>query len=251
MKNLTVSDLIVDNMSYEKLNKSGKPETIIVPPLPDKIKQFKNVNDICAITGEHIKDGVRVIDIVTDATSQPHETLKYRSDYVSVNSATLFKWVIGGAIGNLYADNTGLGTKPMVSRDSSKKYGRPCWIDLIRDLDIGTKTACIFTQESKRRLWPFANIGCVGENWSVYLYTDDYQGNIMINYEKLLKLLTFLEDLYDFGFNKNHMKGGLIDLKYLKKTNLELSKILDLEQRLNQLRETNEFLLAIFIIQPR
>jgi hypothetical protein len=252
-KMITVPKLICKNLKTNKLKKGSKTdfETIVVPELPDKYKVHKGIDTICAFSGILITEGVLVSDIVTDATNQPHETFKYNSDYVDIYTARLFKWVIGGAIGNLYADDTGFGDKPMVSRDSAINGKRACWIDLVRNLSIGTKTAAIFTEESKRRLWAFSTIGVVGDNWQVYLNTSDYSGNIIINHCKLLELLSFMEKLYELGFNKRHFREGLVDYKFIKKQDLKLSKIMDYEQRISEWRNTNEFKLAVFIIQPK
>lgn len=111
------------------------------PPLKEKIKIHNDIDSICAITGRHIIQGVYKHDIVTGATNQPHESFRHCSDFVSVEAARVFKWVIGGAVGNLFATDD-YAAKPMVSRASAEKQNRPCWMDLVRTLQIGQKTIC-------------------------------------------------------------------------------------------------------------
>ena len=236
------------------MKKPNTPELLIKylnpPELPKKYKVAifdKLAMEICGITGESIAKGVAIPSTISSATANAHEYFKYSMKYVSPPSARMFKWVIGGAIGNMYANDTkGEGGKPMVSRESATKQGRLCWVDLIRSLSKDDLTVCIFTHEAKRRLWPFAPVGVVGSHWQIYLNTDDYQGVLVVDHQKVLQCLGFLGVLYEIGFNKRHMRESLFDYGV---KNVSYTEKARLEGEMQKWRKTKEFLLAVFVLQ--
>jgi len=227
------------------------PEAKLLP-----ITKFKN-NDICALTGQEITEGVKVEYILSDAISKPYEVFQYESNFVSVDAGRLYQWFRGGLVGNIFTKQ-GLAIKPMVSRDSSQKLNRVCWIDLIKNLKQNTKTVAIFSQESKSRLWINSRVGVVGDFWDIYLNDGNFNGILTINHSKLLECIAICENIYRFGCNKTQIKTNVLDVKTARKLSkinkLPITQIINnmqvIEKTISSWRNTNEFKLCLFIIQP-
>lgn len=219
------------------------------PELKANIQIHEINNGICAISGNKINQGVKIVDIVTGATNQPHEIFRVTgTEYVSVEAARLFKHMRGGMIGNLLATPHN-GNKPMVSRETAIKSNRPCWMDIVNMIEIGTPTVAVFSIDTKRRLWLSAQMGIVGDNWRVFLHDKSVSKNITVSIDQLRRCLQLLEKIYVCGFSKNHMSSSLYDYSVIKKQNLSFKEVSKLENKLAPWRTTDEFLLAKFIVQ--
>lgn len=210
---------------------------------------------ICAISGKCIEFGVPVAKLVTGATNQPHEIFRVSNTrYVSVEAARLFKYMRGGGsgglVGNLLATPAG-GDKPMVSRDSALKAGRRCWMDILNEIEPGTPTVAVFSTDTKRRLWLLAELSVVGPSWRVYLHEGEYSRNLTVDITRLRRCLALCETVYALGFSKIAMRRSLYDYAVMRKTGLSFSDVARLESDLAQWRNTDEFLLSIFVVQKQ
>lgn len=210
-------------------------------------------NGICAISGERIRVGVPIAKLVTGATNQPHEIFRVaNTQHVSIEAARLFKNMRGGGsggmVGNLIATPSG-GAKPMVSRDSATKANRRCWMDIVNEIEPGTPTVAVFSTDTKRRLWLLAELSIVGHNWRVFLHEGDTSRNLTVDIYRLRKCLALLEQIYIIGFSKIAMRDSLYDLAAMRKAGISYSDVARLESDLDQWRGTDEFLLALFVVQ--
>lgn len=225
-----------------------QPPEIDMPPEP-------LTNGICAISGELITAGVPIAKLVTGATNQPHEIFKVSgTQHVSIEAARLFKFMrgggTGGMIGNLLATPTG-GDKPMVSRDSAVKAGRKCWMDIINAIEPSTPTVAVFSTDTKRRLWLQAELSIVGHNWRVYLHEGDISRNLTVDIWQLRKCLLLLERIYSLGFSKIAMRDSLYDLAAMKRAEVSYTEVARMESELTHWRNTDEFLLSLFVVQKQ
>jgi hypothetical protein len=154
------------------MNKCKFLDNAFRPPDPKKvvIHQIEEAAR-CAMDGVPIAEGYMVKDLVTSATNQPHEIFKFNSEHASAEAGRLFKSMRGPAsmLGNLIALPSG-GLKPMVSRDSATKAERPCWHDLVLNLEVGQPCVAVFTEEAKRRFWINAPLAFTGPDWRPYLH---------------------------------------------------------------------------------
>jgi hypothetical protein len=218
------------------------PPELPDPPIP--------VDTRCAMTGRPISDGYLVSNVVTDVTSQPHEIFKFPTTHCSVETARLFKAMRGevSLLGNLFAGDATGGHKPMVSRDSAAKGGRPCWHDLIMALKPGEWTVAVFTEESKRRFWLDAPLCVTGSAWRPYLHYGNCSRVLTVNLDKLQQVLRLCETIYSYGFSKDAMLTTLFD-NYGQVQKFGFSRTVPLEAQLSPYRDTDELLLACFVVQ--
>ena len=203
----------------------------------------------CAMTGRPITEGYRVDSLVTDATSQPHEIFRFTSEWCSAEAARLFKAMRGDTamIGNVFAGENG-GSKPMVSRDSATKGGRPCWHDLIMQLQPNQWTVAVFTEESKRRFWLEAPLCLTGPTWRPYLHYGNCSRVLTVNLDKLQQVLPLCETIYSYGFSKDAMLTTLYD-NFQQVQKYGFSRTTVLEAQLSPWRDTDELLLSAFVVQ--
>lgn len=216
------------------------------PPLDDPPVQ---VSTLCAMTGVPIEEGYRVDRLVTDTTSQPHEIFKLPSEYCSVASARLFKSMRGDAsmLGNLFVNDDG-GSKPMVSRDSATKGNRPCWHDLIVELQPDQWTVAVFTEESKRRFWLDAPLCLTGPRWRPYLHWNNCSRVLTVDLLRLKDALKLCEQIYSYGFSKDAILTGLFD-NFQQVQKFGVVRTSQLESQLLRYRDSDELLLAAFVVQ--
>lgn len=142
-----------------------------------------------------------------------------------------------------------VGYKPVVS-DASATEDRPTWRQLIRTLPDGVQTVAIVTSNTKRRLWPRAVVSTWGEHWQPLFVDGDVDRLLTVNVYKLRECLDIIEQVYNLGFSKQAIASGLIDSSQMKaiKT-IGLPVVAEFERTLILWRDTDEFLIALFVAQ--
>ena len=224
-----------------------------LPPLTDLIEAPPS-GAVCAMTGKLRQGaGCRLKKVVGAASADIADTFRFRSEWLGVGAARLYK---GSRVlrGNLLAlpDE---GIRPFVSQKSATDE-RPCWRDLIFSLEIGLRSVAIFTDESKRRLWPLACLSVFGPHWRPLFNAAPYKGGVaqcrslQVNVDRLRACLGGVERVYSFGFPKRLIDQGLICVsarKHIDRIGLKMVRRLDAD--LASWRGTDEFLLSLFVAQ--
>lgn len=223
------------------------------PPTPEKPNLLPE-NALCALTGNLIEYGYPVKTIITNTSADIPDTFRYISDFVSVPAARCYK-ASGLLRGNLLALNR-TGLRPFVSQDSSTNE-RPSWRSVIfNKLTSGTQTVAIFTDESKRRLWPNARLSIFGEYWQPYLNASPWPGSapvsrlLTVNASHVRKCLRLVEEIYSIGFSKPAIAIGLLHPSNRKKIQaIGITQAKEYENQISLWRDKDEFLLSIFVAQ--
>lgn len=222
----------------------------------------------CAISGRAITEGYPVASIVASETSEMMDCFRGGMDgWVSEPVARAFKSANPRA-GNPCAKSTvvlsaGDGGvrcwQPLIARESAEKQGRACWSDLVREVWPGERGApclMILTTNTKRRLWPWARSGALGDRTPVLYFDNDTDGFqvLRIGWPRLIDCLDLVEEAYGAGFTKAQIRGSL----YAGSAAIEalgeggLARTRDWERALDGWRSTPEFRMAALIAQkPR
>jgi hypothetical protein len=169
-----------------------------------------------------------------------------RSEYISPVVAALFK--DRRLYGNLLAVDD-YGYFPVVAAGSADPArNRPRWTDLIDGLYPGWPTVAVFTDNSKRRLWPFAPLGVVGERWDVYVHFDTppISQVVTISYRRLRQCIALCRKLLHFGFTKTEIRNSLFRSNY-RKLRMTPDEVWAYERQIDPWRSTPEFIIAIYI----
>lgn len=201
----------------------------------------------CVITGELVKKGYTIKDITTTATNEFMDTFHGTPDgVVSEYAGRVMKTQ---RLGNICIRNGKL-YKPMLSRKSAMEQARPCWSDLFRSFKEGDEVFLIVTTDFKKRLWPQARAGFVGNNIPVFCYDSGSCMNEVrdVDYEYLIHVLDEVERLYNLGFSKVTMAQSLFKDNKLTMVH-SFDKVTKWERVLRTMRATNEFDLAVLIAQ--
>jgi hypothetical protein len=209
---------------------------------------------ICALTGRPLEGvGCRLKKIVSAASADIADTFRFQSEWVLPVTARLYK---GSKIlrGNLLATPE-VGLRPFVAQESATEE-RPCWRDVIFSLEEGTPTVAIFSDESKRRLWPAAVVSSFGPNWRPFFHAAPYKGGmgesrlLMVNGAALRECLTLLEQIYSQGLPKRLIAQDLICVngrKHIDRLGFDIVRAW--ESELATWRGRDEFLLGLFVAQ--
>lgn len=220
-------------------------KSFALPNLSD-IPQFCDAH--CAITGEHVTQGYPIKQIVRKAMGDVADIIGI-GEWLSVEAAQCLK-----ASKILRGNLLGLpdkGIHPFISQESATAE-RPCWRELLMSLSLGIQTVAIFSDESKRRLWPFARLSFFGENWQPLLNANGICRNLMINVSILREYLTSVEEIYTIGFSKQSIKQSLLDSVNSKWIHaIGIRQTILYENTLSAWRGSDEFLLAVFVAQKR
>lgn len=146
------------------------------------------------------------------------------------------------------------GIFPFIAEISATQ-DRPTWAAILKTLPEGTPSIMIFTDESKRRLWPFTRISDYGEQWRPYLNTGtscpaNISRELRVSRSYFLTCLQTVEDIYSHGFSKYALLEGLLDIsssKAIKTHSIEY--VMQHEKELKPWRGSDELLLAVFVAQ--
>ena len=213
----------------------------------------------CAITGQPIIRGVAVSDVVTDATAEFLDCFRGGvHGYISVAAAQCFKNA-DPRQGNPTARSMLLfedvGWTPMISRESATAQGRACWSDLVREVwpaRQGQNVLAILTTDQKKRLWPRARIGTLGERTPMFCYDADTNLHDLrfISWPRLIECLDIIEVVYTAGFSKVNIAVSLLAQTKAVEAN-GLHQVLRWELALAQIHERPEFLPALLMAQKK
>lgn len=174
---------------------------------------------LCAITGQPIRRGYRVADMVTDATAEFLDTFRGGvHGHVSESAARCFRSANPRA-GNPCARSQvafagGVLWQPLVNRDSARAQDRPCWSDLVRAIwreRAGQTCLLLLTTDTKKRLWPKARVGALGARTPLLIHDGDLclSETRLLDWPALLECLDLLETVYTAGFAKPAIRHGL------------------------------------------
>lgn len=215
-------------------------------------------NAICAMTGDSITQGYRLSDIISVASADIGTIFPFGGEWVCVDGAILFK-ASKTLRGNLLVleDN---GLAPLISKDSAIAENRPCWRDLIMDMSLDTPMVAIFSDESKRRLWPSARMSVFGSHWQPFFNGVPYkagssqaapvQRSLNVDVLKLRSVLSVVEYAYSLGFSKWGIATGLLGTTQLVES-MGLLAVRNLDRNLANFRNSDEMLLSCFVAQKQ
>jgi hypothetical protein len=184
--------------------------------------------------------------LIKPATSDIPDT--FRGTHICASCASAFgeSRLLTGSL--LVLD--GHGVRPMVSKESAVKEGRPCWRDLIVALPIDAQTIAVITSNTKRRLWTRAVLSSVGDYWRPLFVDGDTDRLLTVSITHLRECLTLVEQVYALGFSKQVIGASLWE-GLAPKTLIEhgSNRIHELEAALARWRGTDEMLIALFTAQ--
>ena len=226
-------------------------------PSPLKKEPINTLGHRCAFTGEKLRIGYPIKQVITAATSELSDTFRYPSEYVSVEVAELFR-AQTLLRGNLFFLKDEL-LQPMISLESATEKQRPCWRDLVFEIENGTPTVAVFTDESKRRLWHQAQLSAFGENWRPFFNGSPVKSgktfkatpvcrSLSISVSLLRNCIKMVEKAQAHGFSKRGIYESLLNES---NTVMQIGypHVMPIENALRRWRDTDEFLLAVFIAQ--
>lgn len=206
----------------------------------------------CALSGVEIVVGYPVLRVVPKSYSRSSETFRDTNGYVSESVAVALAndWNFGCRV--ILEDGTHYHC--LISREQAEKQGRPCFSEVVREIwpqREGQSCVILITTDVKKRLWPLAKPGRLGESTPVAVLASEYntEETRWCNWERLLSTLTTIERLYGWGFNKDAIRRNL----YNSKKGLEaagFSRTRTEEENLVLLRTLPEFIPALVIAQP-
>lgn len=199
----------------------------------------------CAITGRLIDYGVNKSHHIKPTTSELADL--FNGEYISLEaSACMEKSKL--LAGNIFASERDGGLKPVVAIASATK-SRPTWRDLVRSLDAGQRCVAVVTSNTKRRLWYRAPLSTIGNMWQVLFCDGNFERVLTVSLERLLKCLDLVETIMAAGFSKAAIRDGLWSKVKVKDLSSDYHMIVKYENALNQWRNTDEFVFALFIAQ--
>lgn len=211
----------------------------------------------CAITGIPIAEGYPVMEVATAATNEFLNTFRGETHgWVSEAAARCFRahpkngctvscnWLIVEGV---------TAVSPMVSRKSAMEQGRPCWSDIVREVwpeHAGKRVLVILTTDTKKRLWPQARVGILGERTDVYLYdsASSLAENRLLSWPRLIETLGAVEEALDAGLLPPFLSSGLMADPLARK---DPKMTLCMERRLSPMRNRPEWAMARLIGRKR
>ena len=219
--------------------------------LPEQLKQhIEPVNTICCITGKKIDRGILWKWVIPSSTAECLDPMHGMAfPYVSIAAATAFKgsWNMGSRL--IFQDGTMY--HPYFSIDSAEKSERTYWSALVRAVwpeRQNQNCLCIITDDFKKKIWPRAIVGGLGRNTPILLYDSKrfILQNLIIDWQRLIQVLDFVEEVYEAGFNKSSIAESLYSHYAAFRAN---NTAMEWETRLQKLRREPEFLVALAIAQ--
>lgn len=222
--------------------------------LPPLEKPPANVEGHCVLTGISVEVGYRAMDIVPNAAGEFLDLLPGGvGGYLSENAARALRgtWNLGSRV--IFEDGTHY--HPLIARDP-KHPERPIWSDLVRELwpaRRGENVLVILTTDAKKRIWPRARIGAIGETTPVLIYDVTGFGLSsvqMIGWPVLLETLAPVETIYSMGFTKHSIRYSLLRQWKLAQE-IGIGEAMRLDRQLKPLREEPEFAMAVIIARKK
>ena len=176
--------------------------------LPESLKQHieNDLDTVCAITGEQITEGIPWKRVIPSSTGEYLDLMHGMAfPYLSLSAAAAFKgsWNMGSRF--IFEDGTTY--HPYIGAESAAKSERTFWSALVREVwpeREGQNCLCIVTDDYKKKIWPRASVGQLGVNTPVLLYDSGrfVLQKLSINWQKLIEVLIFVEEVYSARFSK-------------------------------------------------
>jgi len=165
----------------------------------------------CAITGDPIAQGYSLWKIIPDSTSERLDLTRSSGQWIGEIAARAWKnsWNLGSRL--IFEDGTHY--HPLIARDAARKRERPCWTELVREIwpkRKGQSVLMILATDVKKKVWPQAKIGPLGTNTPIYVHASATSGVVMIDWQKLINTLDFVETVYAAGFTKADILDTLL-----------------------------------------
>lgn len=221
--------------------------------LPEKLKRyvFRELDTVCAITGEPITEGIPWKRVIPSSTGEYLDLMHGMAfEYLSLEAAAAYKgsWNMGSRL--IFEDGTMY--HPYIAASSAAKNDRTYWSALVRDVwpeREGQECVVIVAGDFKKKVWPGATTGPLGPNTPVYVLDPDrfVSRNLTVDWARMLKVLDLVEEVYTVGFTKQGIEQGLYQ-DYGALTE-DLGASLEYERRLEEVRATPEFTVSILIAQ--
>lgn len=218
--------------------------------LPPDLKQYiEPVDSVCCITGAPISHGIPWRRVIPGSTGEYLDLMHgMKFPYMSLAAAAAFKG--SQNLGSRLIFEDGTHYHPYIAAESATEE-RPCWSQVVREVwpaRAGQQCLCIVASDYKKRVWPRATLGLLGESTPVFLLDQErfIMQNLLINWERLLAVLNLVEDVYNYGFNKQAIQQGLY-MDYQAFVGAPLAQ--SWERALAGLRPTAEFKISILIAQ--
>lgn len=233
---------------------------ILAPHMTDKVVESKHIQSFetpmyCSMTGQPITEGVAIDDCVSIAFNDYVETFNPGQPYVSVNVAQVFKndWNLGSVVAS-----PSHYVKPLVASTNATEE-RPQWATLVRAMAHWPKdepVVILFATDTKKRFWPSAKLGYIGEKTPVLLADSGsaIMRVIYVSWPKLLACLDLVQSIRSIGFDR---VGGMRRAFPFSENNLfadgltvskvGFDKAKELHNQLEPWYHTNELLLVSFI----
>lgn len=234
---MTVPDLLAETLTYR---------------LPDPPKTCPD-GTRCAITGAPIAVGYPVMELVTPATNEFLNTFRGQPHgWASESAARCFRAHSknGGTLSrSWFVIPDVIAASPMINRESAVEQGRPCWSDIVRSVwpeHAGKPALVILTTNTKKRLWPLARVGILGERTDVYLYDSDMNiaENRPVSWPRFIATLDAVETALEAGFSRRYVANGLLADPQAR---VDPKRARQLEQTLSPMRRILEWPMAILI----
>ncbi len=216
---------------------------------PDLEKYIEPVDSVCCITGAPISRGIPWKRVIPGSTGEYLDLMHGMTfSHMSLAAAAAFKG--SQNLGSRLIFEDGTHYHPCIAAESANDE-RPCWSKVVREVwpaRAGQRVLCIIASDYKKRVWPRATLGLLGENTPVFLLDQErfVMQNLLINWEWLLAVLNLVENVYGHGFSKQAIQHGLY-LDYQAFVSAPLAQ--RWERALAGLRSTAEFKVSILIAQ--
>lgn len=234
-----------------------------LPALP-KPPEAIPAGSLCELQncGRHIASGYLRGLLTTDATNEQLDTFRGATGWICDECARVFKassphgnYMMGRAW-LAFAD--GSRWDPLIAQDAAGKAGRACWSTLLREVwpaRAGQECVILLTTDGKKRTWPQARSGCLGEKTPVCLHNTDskfghtsvYSGNVYVSWPRLLECLQDVEVVYALGFAKRQIAETLYESQVCRE--IGLPAVATWERRLSAWRQVPEFAVALIVAQ--
>jgi hypothetical protein len=211
----------------------------------------RGLDTTCAITGEHIQEGIPWKRVIPSSTGEYLDLMHGMTfEYLSIPAAIAFKgsWNMGSRL--IFEDGTMY--HPYISASSADGDARTHWSALMRAVwpeRAGQRCLCIVAGDFKKKVWPRATVGPLGPNTPVYVLDQErfVSRNLSVDWQRLVEVLDFIEEIYTAGFSKRAIEYGLYADYAALSSNPTMA--LEYERRLQELRSSPEFMVSILIAQ--
>lgn len=215
----------------------------------------------CFITGERIERGYHIWDIIPDTTCGLGDVIHSGGEWMSETAALAWKksWNLGSRL--IFEDGTHY--HPLMDQKAAAKQERACWSLLIREIwpaCQGQRLLCIIATDFKKRVWPYAGIGVLGNSTAIFVHSkpritargSDMCSNMtavaIVNWARLIETLDFVEGVFTAGFSKAAIRTTLLhSTSVIKKMGLQ--EAMKWERKLRTLRQVPEFHIAAIVAQ--